>query len=198
MLKQTPSQTVGPYFAYALTPEAYGKAGIVGNVIVSAETAGEHIRIEGRVLDGAGNPVNDALVEIWQADAYGRFAHPGDNRNDTVKDPTFKGFGRAATDKQGFFWLQTVKPGRVPGRGNAMQAPHISVTVLARGMLNHLFTRLYFSDETEANESDPVLSQVEAERRGTLVATRRDLPGGPVYRFDIRLQGDDETVFFDA
>lgn len=198
MPKQTASQTVGPYFAYGLTPEAHGRPGIAGNVLVTDETEGERIRIEGRVLDGEGQPVTDAMVEIWQANAHGRYNHPHDTRDEVALDPRFTGFGRVGTDDNGVFRFETVKPGPVPGRGNTLQAPHISVILFARGMLDHAYTRIYFSDEAQANETDPVLSAVEAARRATLIAERQETPAGVVYRFDIRLQGDSETVFFDA
>jgi protocatechuate 3,4-dioxygenase alpha subunit len=198
MPKQTASQTVGPYFHYALTPEPYGRPGIAGGVLVSGDTPGERVRVEGRVLDGAGQPMPDAMVEIWQANAAGRYNHPADRREEAVLDPGFRGFGRLGTDAQGAFSFETVKPGPVPGRGNTLQAPHINLVLFARGMLDHAFTRIYFSDEAEANADDPVLSAVEEARRGTLVAARQETPGGTVYRFDIRLQGEAETVFFDA
>lgn len=192
--KQTPSQTVGPYFAYALTPQSYGRVGIGSGVMVDPETQGERIRIEGRVFDGTGAPVIDAVIEVWQANAAGRYRHPADTREHVALDPHFTGFGRTGTDGQGAFGFDTVKPG-APGDG---QAPHVNVTVLARGMLSHAFTRVYFSDETGANAEDALLQSVPAERRDTLVAKRAQTPAGVVYRFDIHLQGDDETVFFDA
>jgi protocatechuate 3,4-dioxygenase alpha subunit len=194
-LKQTPSQTVGPYFAYALTPEQYGYPfrGIAGGNLVAPDTEGERIRIEGRVLDGAGEPVSDAMIEIWQADGQGRYAHPLDKRGSNSR---FKGFGRVGTgtDAECRFIFDTVKPGSVDGR----QAPHINVTVMMRGLLLHSFTRIYFSDEAEANARDPVLADVPPERRETLIAKREETPSGPVYRFDIHMQGDAETVFFDV
>lgn len=202
-LKQTASQTIGPFFHYALTPEPYGRPGIAGGVLVTGDTPGERVRIEGRVFDGNGQPVPDAMVEIWQANAAGRYNHPADDRpahgrEEAALDPGFRGFGRLGTDADGGFRFETVKPGPVPGRGNTLQAPHINVILCARGMLDHVFTRIYFSDEAEANGNDPVLSAVEAGRRATLVAERRESAGEIVYRFDIRLQGEAETVFFDA
>jgi len=185
---QTPSQTVGPFFSYALTPEVYGREGIVGNVLVTDETLGERIVIEGRLLDGAGQPVPDGLIEIWQANAAGRYDHPADNRAEVPLDPNFHGFGRSDTDETGTFRFETVMPGAVPP-----QAPHASLIVFSRGMLVHAYTRIYFSAA-----SDPVLDSAPADRRDTLVAKRRDTPGGVVYHFDIRLQGEGETVFFDA
>jgi len=196
--KQTGSQTVGPFFSYALTPEAYGRTALCTNRLTTDQTQGDRIRVRGRVLDGEGNPVADALVEIWQANAAGRYAHGEDGRDDVPADPAFRGFGRAGTDANGAFEFETVKPGRVPGRGNTLQAPHINVIVFARGMLSHAYTRLYFEDEAAANEEDAVLASIEAGRRPTLVARRQETGGGTVYGFDIVLQGDKETVFFDA
>lgn len=192
-LKQTPSQTVGPYFAYGLTAEQYGydHNSIAGGCLVDEETEGERIHIVGRVLDGEGKPVDDAMVEIWQADAQGRYAHPADPRGSNL---AFKGFGRygTGTDPQNRFFFDTVKPGPVDG-----QAPHITVCVMCRGMLSHAFTRIYFSDEAEANANDKVLGTVPEDRRDTLIAGREETPAGIVYRFDVHLQGDKETVFFD-
>ena len=185
---QTPSQTVGPFFAYALTPETYGREGIAGNVLVTDETLGERIVIEGRLLDGNGDPVPDGLIEIWQANAAGRYDHPADDRDEVPLDPNFQGFGRCGTDEMGVFRFETIIPGAV-----GEQAPHASLIVFSRGMLVHAYTRVYFSAA-----SDPVLETVPADRRGTLIAAREETPGGIVYRFDIRLQGEGETVFFDA
>jgi protocatechuate 3,4-dioxygenase alpha subunit len=198
MPKQTPSQTVGPFFTYGLTPEPYGHRGIASNVLATDKTKGTRIRIEGTVFDGAGAPVTDAVVEIWQADAAGRYPHPADSRAEPKADDRFSGFGRVATDGSGRFSFDTIKPGRVPGRGNSLQAPHIGLIVLARGMLNHVFSRLYFADEATANAEDPVLGTVDPARRGTLIAQRQPGSGTAVYRLDIRLQGPGETVFFDA
>tara|TARA_B110000046_G_C13008264_1_gene405415 strand:+ start:2137 stop:2715 length:579 start_codon:yes stop_codon:yes gene_type:complete len=190
-LKQTPSQTVGPYFAYGLTPEQYGYPfkDLVNGDLTTPDTAGNRIRIEGCVYDGEGNPVPDAMIEIWQADAQGRYAHPADPRSTNA---TFKGFGRfgTGTDTENRFIFDTVKPGSVDGG----QAPHINVIVMMRGLLTHTYTRIYFSDEETANATDPVLNSVEKGRQRTLVAKR----DGSVYRFDIHMQGDDETVFFDV
>ena len=198
MPKQTASQTIGPYFAYCLTPEPWGRKGIASNRLCRPETPGEHIAIHGRVIDGAGEAVSDALVEIWQANAAGRYRHSADDRADLPLDENFTGFGRCMTDGDGVFSFQTVKPGRVPGHGNQVQAPHISLIIQARGMQSHAFTRLYFSDQSEANAEDPVLSSVEDARRGTLIADREETSEGVLYRLDIVLQGGDETVFFDA
>jgi len=195
-LKQTPSQTVGPYFAYGLAAPQYGYpfTSIASSSVANEETEGQHIRIVGQVFDGAGNVVPDALIEIWQANAFGRYNHPEDTRRDNY-DPTFKGFGRhgTGTDPKNRFIFDTVKPGAV-GDG---QAPHINVIVMMRGMLVHAFTRLYFSDEAEANATDPVLRSVPEDRRHTLIA-RREEGTAAVYRFDIHMQGENETVFFDV
>ena len=198
MLKQTPSQTVGPFFSYGLTPEEYGKAGITSQTLINTQTQGERIRIEGRILDGQGQGISDALVEIWQANSTGRYHHPSDNRADVALDNHFNGFGRAATDANGAFWFETIKPGAVPGRGNTLQAPHINIVVMMRGLLSHVYTRLYFADETEANSDDPVLALVEEARRSTLLAQCEETLSGTVFRFDIQMQGNNETVFFDA
>ena len=193
-MSQTPSQTVGPFFAYALTGPQYGYdfAGIATATLGDELGPGERIRIVGRVLDGAGEPIPDAMIEIWQADAEGRYLNvsgsPGSNA-------PFRGFGRCGTgtDAQNRFVFQTIKPGRV----DAAQAPHITVVVFMRGMLSHAYTRIYFSDEVAANAADPVLASVLEERRSTLMARREDTAAGPVYHFDINMQGENETVFFD-
>jgi protocatechuate 3,4-dioxygenase alpha subunit len=186
---QTPSQTVGPYFAYGLVPESYGRTGLATGRLAADDVPGERIVITGRVFDGERNPVPDALLEIWQADSEGRYAHPADGRN-----ASFRGFGRVGTDDDGGFRFETVKPGRVPGPDGTLQAPHIGVILLARGLLSHAFTRIYFDGEA-ANEADPILALVEPDRRATLIARLRQ-PGH--YDWDVVLQGDDETVFFDA
>jgi protocatechuate 3,4-dioxygenase alpha subunit len=183
----TPTQTVGPFFSPTLLRDPL-------NILTTDETAGERIMIEGRVLDGAGNVVPDALIEIWQANSHGRFNHPRDQR-DLPLDPEFGGFGRSGTDDDGVYWFETIKPGPVPFEGDQLQAPHLSVTVHARGMLNHAQTRLYFEDE-DANATDPILALVPADRRSTLIARRDETDGAVVYRLDIVLQGRDETVFF--
>ncbi len=194
-LKQTPSQTVGPFFAYGLTAPQYGYefSGIASDILDGDLIPGERIRIVGRVFDGAGDPIPDAMIEIWQADCEGRYAHPVDGRG---SNQAFRGFGRfgTGTDPEWRFQFRTIKPGRVDGT----QAPHINVIVFMRGMLTHAYTRLYFSDEAEANACDPLLLSVPAARRRTLIAAREDSPGGALYRFDIRMQGDEETVFFDV
>lgn len=195
-LKQTPSQTIGPFFAYGLTPEQYGYpvlTSLASGAMAGGDTDGTRIRIEGRVFDGAGDIVPDAMIEIWQADAQGRYAHPADTRG---SNSGFKGFGRmgTGTDPESRFIFDTVKPGPI-GDG---QAPHLNVIVFMRGMLLHAFTRIYFSDEATANASDPVLLSVPEGRRATLIGERRDGPDGPTYGFDIHMQGEAETVFFDA
>jgi protocatechuate 3,4-dioxygenase alpha subunit len=189
----TPSQTVGPYFHYGLTPHDYDFSVVFGNNLVTPDVSGERIRIEGRIIDGDGHGINDSLVEIWQADSAGRYAHPADRR--ALPNASFKGFGRCDTDKNGAYSFETVKPGAVPGPNGAPQAPHIGVIVLSRGMLRHVYTRIYFSDEK--NDPDSILAAVPAERRSTLIAKRAEHNGHAVYTFDIRLQGDGETVFFD-
>lgn len=190
-LGQTPSQTVGPYFAMRLS-------GAGQNVLAGPDAEGERIRIEGTVVDGDGNHIEDALVEIWQANPGGRYRHPDDTRVEIDLADGFTGFGRAATDfTTGEYWFETVKPGPVPDPEGEPQAPHISVIVQARGMLNPSFTRMYFADEAEANDHDMVLSMVPVDRRHTLIAERTETGELPTYRFDIRFQGDAETVFFD-
>ncbi len=188
-MKQTPSQTVGPFFSLGLTRKTT-------KVLASDSTQGEKIRVEGQLFDGDGQPVPDAMIEIWQANAYGRYNHQ-DDKQEKPLDPAFMGWGRSGTDKTGLYWFETVKPGPVPGPDESVQAPHINVTVFARGMLVHAFTRIYFGDET-VNETDPILSAIKNRaRRKTLIANREDKNGKAVYRFDIRLQGENETVFFD-
>jgi len=187
MLKQTASQTVGPFFSFGLLS---GEE----NLLVDERAAGERIYLKGRVLDGDGQPVSDALVEIWQADAHGFFNHPADPNHEQA-DRHFRSLGRSGTTGDGKFWFKTVKPGRVPWRDRQDQAPHVNVRVFARGMLIHAVTRLYFSDES-ANQTDPVLNSVDPERRSTLIAQREESEDLPTYHFDIRLQGEGETVFF--
>ena len=190
----TPSQTVGPYFAYGLTSKgAYDWNDAFSSNLVTADTSGERVRVEGRVFDGDGKVVPDCMLEIWQADAQGRFADPQDSR--AQPNSSFRGFGRCGTDKDGGYAFDTIKPGSVPDPDGKPQAPHIVLAVFGRGMLRHLYTRIYFSDEA-GNAADPVLSLVPGERRATITAVRE--AGKPVYRLDLRLQGDDETVFFDV
>jgi protocatechuate 3,4-dioxygenase, alpha subunit len=181
-LPQTPSQTIGPFFAVGLPwPN--------GPEVVPEGTPGA-IRIAGRVLDGAGHPVPDALVETWQADPQGRFAHPDDPRGAPTSG--FRGFGRCPTDAQGRWAVRTLKPGPLPAPGGGTEAPHLDVSVFARGLLGRLVTRLYFPDEAEANADDPLLASIPEEAaRARLVAD----PDGDGLRFDIHLQGDQETPF---
>ena len=189
----TPSQTIGPFFHFSLTPTDYNFRGIIGDNLVTPDVVGEPIRIAGRLLDGGGDPVRDAMIEIWQADGAGRY--PGREARANV---AFKGLGRAATSKEGVFGFTTVKPGAVPGPEDRPQAPHINVGVFARGMLKRLFTRIYFDGEP-GNEADAILALVPADRRATLIARRDGVSDGlPLFVFDIRLQGERETVFFEA
>jgi protocatechuate 3,4-dioxygenase alpha subunit len=187
----TGSQTVGPFFSPALLREDARR-----NVLILPETAGERIRIEGRVLDGDGEPVPDAVVEIWQANAHGRYNHPADQGSAPL-DPSFLGFGRSGTAEDGSYWFETIKPGPVAFDRVRLQAPHICVIVFSRGLLNHLVTRLYFEDEP-TNAEDPVLQCVPDDRRITLLARREPAGAATVYRFDIVLQGADETAFFNV
>jgi protocatechuate 3,4-dioxygenase alpha subunit len=188
---QTPSQTVGPFFGVCFHP-----GGRPQNVLAGDLTEGEQIRLEGTVLDGARQPVGDALVEIWQANAHGRYRHPMD-AGPARLDPAFSGFGRCPTDPSGLFYFDTVKPGAIHRADGGLQASHINVAVFARGMLVHAFTRIYFAGD--ALDTDPVLTSVDRSRRDTLVAGRVDAPDGRiVYRWNIHLQGERETVFFDA
>jgi protocatechuate 3,4-dioxygenase alpha subunit len=203
-LKETPSQTAGPYVHIGLIPHQAGFAIFerdFSNVLAGPETEGERITIEGRVLDGIGSATRDILIEIWQANAAGRYNHPADQQEKPL-DPTFRGWGRTGTDFQtGLYTFETVKPGPVTGRqGHRPMAPHVNVWLAARGINIGLSTRMYFSDEAAANADDPVLTMIEpAARRQTLIAQREERDGGRViYAFDIHLQGDQETVFFDV
>ncbi len=189
-LPLTGSQTAGPFFSIGMIE----RGGAV-QVLASPEVGGEHIRIEGRVLDGDGAAVPDALIELWQANAHGRYRHPADTRSLPL-DAGFAGYGRCGTDDLGQFWFQTIKPGQVPYVDGRMQAPHVVVTVFARGLLNHTVTRLYFADDPTIAD-DPILTQVPPERRGRLLAT--PVEGQPTtYRFDVILQGAGETPFFNV
>jgi protocatechuate 3,4-dioxygenase, alpha subunit len=183
-LQLTPSQTVGPYFSIGLTWED-------GAFVVPEGTPGA-FWIRGRVFDGNGEPVPDAMIETWQADPDGRYNHPDDPRGAEAGD--FRGFARAGTDAEGRFGIHTVKPGPVPGPHGTTQAPHLEVSVFARGLLNRVVTRIYFADEPGLNAVDRVLQSVPEERRATLLAEPVPDDGG--YRFDIHLQGEGETVFF--
>ncbi|HEX3883656.1 MAG TPA: protocatechuate 3,4-dioxygenase subunit alpha [Stellaceae bacterium] len=183
----TPSQTVGPFFHVGLARPEWSD-------LTAGNPQGERIAIEGRVVDGDGAAVPDALIELWQANTAGRYNHPDDTQQDKAIDPGFRGYGRSATDFEGKYRFVTIKPGPVPGRSNALQAPHVNLAVFARGMLKQLYTRLYFVEDP-ANQNDPLLSAIDdAAARKTLIATRG---AGGAYHFDIVLQGDGETVFLD-
>jgi len=207
---QTPSQTVGPYFHYGLPwkggadlvgvsemgarpdlmpPEHF----LLGTSNVTGRPQGEVIAVAGCVYDGNGAPVPDAMIEIWQANAAGRYASADDAREDVALDVHFVGFGRASTDAGGVYRFRTIRPGRVPGPGNTLQAPHLAVSVFGRGLIKRLPMRLYFADG-EGNDTDPILALVPEERRHTLIAQRK--PDG-TWWLDIVLQGENETVFFD-
>ncbi len=188
MLKQTPSQTVGPFFHHGLLYQDETE-------LVDDQTEGQRIRVIGTVYDGSGEPIPDAILEIWQADAHGYFNHPLDPHCD-LADKHFHGFGRTGTVNGGRYEFKTVKPGGVPLPDGQPQAPYINFRVFSRGMLIHAYTRLYFSDES-ANQDDPVLQRIAPERRSTLIAPRVDTGDLPTYRFDIHMQGERETVFFE-
>ena len=196
-LKESPSQTAGPYVHIGLTPNFAEIAGVyerdLGDVMVNAATKGERISVRMRVIDGLGAPLKDALVEIWQADHAGLYNSLSERRGKA--DPNFTGWGRKATDMTtGECVFETVKPGRVPFKDGRLMAPHLTVWIVARGINLGLHTRLYFADEAEANAEDPVLARIEHRQRvATLVAARE----GDAYVFDIHLQGEQETVFFD-
>jgi protocatechuate 3,4-dioxygenase alpha subunit len=200
-LPETASQTAGPYVHIGLIP---GQAGFdifetnFGNVLTNSNTRGVRITVEGRVIDGSGTPVRDALVEIWQANADGTYDHPSTPSH--LRDPDFRGWGRAGSDfETGVFRFETIKPGRVADASGRIAAPHINVWIVARGINIGLSTRIYFDDEEAANATDPVLRLIELEkRRATLIARRGERDGKIVYSFDIYLQGPDETVFFDV
>ena len=198
-LKETPSQTAGPYVHIGLAP---GAAGFdiyereLGHDIAGPHAAGQRIRVEGLVIDGTGSPIKDVMLEAWQANAAGHYAHA--QGGGPVEDG-FRGWGRVITDfATGEWGFDTVKPGPVPGRNGTVQAPHISLWLVARGINLGLHTRLYFEDEADANAADPVLNGIEwAARRPTLIARRTGHDGHVIYRFDIRIQGEGETVFFE-
>jgi protocatechuate 3,4-dioxygenase alpha subunit len=200
-LHETASQTSGPYVHIGLAPAAAGFeifANVFGADIAGPDAEGERIRVEGTVTDATGAPVRDILIEVWQANAAGIYPHPEDPRASEV-EPGFRGWGRVISNFETGIWaFDTVKPGLVPGRNGSTMAPHLSLWLVSRGINIGLSTRMYFGDETQANAADPVLGAVEpVVRRATLVAPREMRDGTPVYRFDIRLQGESETVFLD-
>ena len=197
-LKETPSQTAGPYVHIGLAPGAAGFETYeqeLGWDITGPNAKGERIRVEGLVIDGTGSPIKDVMLEVWQANADGNYAHP---EGGPVEEG-FRGWGRVLTDFETGEWaFETVKPGATKGREGASMAPHINLWIVARGINVGLNTRMYFDDESDANAKDGVMSLVEwKNRRGTLVATRSLRDDQIIYRFDIRVQGDGETVFFD-
>ncbi len=201
-LAETASQTAGPYVHIGLAPRQAGFdifENDFTNVLAGPGTQGQRIRIEGIVYDGSGTPVRDVLLEAWQANAAGKYNHPADLQARAV-DPSFRGWGRACSDFETGLWsFETIKPGAVEGRKRRAMAPHVNLWIVARGINIGLNTRMYFADEAAANESDPVLGLIEQEsRRKTLIAASTTRDGAVVYRFDIHLQGPDETVFFDV
>ncbi|KZB59161.1 protocatechuate 3,4-dioxygenase subunit alpha [Thalassospira sp. MCCC 1A02491] len=201
-LKETASQTAGPYVHIGLIPKQAGFdifENNFTNIMADENTRGERIIIEGRVIDGTGTPLRDALLEIWQANADGRYNHELDRQNRGEIDANFRGWGRTGTDfETAVYRFETIKPGVVTGRNGRDMAPHVNFWIVARGINIGLNTRMYFADEQNANEVDPILNLIEqTERRKTLIATRDDSGAVPVYRFDIVLQGENETVFFD-
>ncbi len=196
-LKESASQTAGPYVHIGLTPNFAEITGVydkdLGISMVNDKTKGERITVVGRVLDGTGTPLRDALLEIWQADAAGRYDSPSDVRGGA--DPNFTGWGRCPTDMDtGEFRFETVKPGRVPFPDGRLMAPHITMWIVARGINMGLQTRMYFAEEEKANAEDPILQKIEHRVRVSTLMGQRD---GNTYRFDIHLQGDKETIFFD-
>jgi protocatechuate 3,4-dioxygenase alpha subunit len=197
-LKETPSQTAGPYVHIGMTPNFCDIKGVydvdLGASMLTPDTVGERIVITGRVIDGAGVPVSDAVLELWQADAGGSFAAPMAPGSNSA--PAFTGWGRQPVSAEGVFRFETIKPGRVAGPDGKPMAPHVALWVVARGINIGLQTRLYFADEAEANGADWVLGKVPPNRRDTLIA-RREEGAVPHYVLDIQLQGDKETVFFD-
>jgi protocatechuate 3,4-dioxygenase, alpha subunit len=185
----TPSQTVGPFLGMGLPwPD--------GPTVVAEDTPGA-ITITGTLTDGAGDPIPDGLIETWQADPAGRFNHPDDPRGAPAGGPAFRGFGRCPTGPDGSYRIITLRPGALPSPDGGTEAPHLDVSVFARGLLDRVVTRIYFSDEAAANTADPVLGTVGPDRRETLIAVAEPGAAGR-YRFDIRLQGAGETVFFDV
>lgn len=199
-LRESPSQTAGPYVHIGLTPNLSGikiYRNDLGTDMIGPDTPGERVTLTGFVRDGTGTPVADALIEIWQADAAGHYA--GSRQAPATPDPHFTGWGRCATDMDdGRYTFETIKPGPVPGPGGPTMAPHITFWIVARGINTGLHTRMYFSDEVGANDADPLLGRIaSAHRIATLIGERRDTSAQPVYHFDIHLQGEHETVFLD-
>lgn len=197
-LKETPSQTAGPYVHIGLAPGAAGfdiYKSELGWDIAGPDAIGERITVEGLVIDGTGAPVKDVMLEVWQADANGIYPHPEDPRAAEVAKG-FRGWGRVITDFDTGLWsFDTIKPGAVPGRMGRVQAPHLNLWIVARGINVGLNTRLYFPDDDAAHAADPILSMIEQRHRVKTLIAQKMAPGK--YRFDIRLQGDDETVFLD-
>ncbi|PWV98923.1 protocatechuate 3,4-dioxygenase alpha subunit [Hoeflea marina] len=196
-LKESPSQTAGPYVHIGCLPNFCGIAGVypadLGHSMVNARTRGERITLSGRIIDGTGTPLRDAMVEIWQADAAGLYNSPSETRG--TADPDFTGWGRQAADPETGLWrFETIRPGPVPFPDGRLQAPHISVWIVARGINLGLNTRIYFPENEAANAADPVLSRIEHKNRVPTLIARRD---GAAYSHDIHLQGDAETVFLD-
>lgn len=201
-LKETASQTAGPYVHIGLIPVMAGFDIFeknFSNVLVTPNTEGERITLEGKVIDGSGTPLRDVMLEIWQANATGRYNHPAD-RSTGALDEEFRGWGRAGSDfESGLVTFETIKPGAIIDKTGRKGAPHINVWIVARGINIGLNTRLYFSDEEAANAADPVLNLIEQPvRRSTLIATRGERADKIVYSFTINLQGPEETVFFDV
>jgi protocatechuate 3,4-dioxygenase, alpha subunit len=200
-LKESPSQTAGPYVHIGATPNWVEITGVweedLGLVLVGPETKGKRIIVKGRIFDGSGHPIRDALVEIWQVDAEGLYNSPEEKRG--TADPNFVGWGRQPTDgTTGEYRFETIKPGRVPYKDGRPMAPHITFWIVARGINIGLHTRMYFGDEEAANAECPVLARIEHKYRlETLIASRGEENGLPTYTFDIHLQGEKETVFFD-
>jgi protocatechuate 3,4-dioxygenase alpha subunit len=199
-LKETPSQTAGPYVHIGLTPNFAEIKGVYatdpGVTMLTPDTVGERIVIAGRVIDGAGAPVGDAVVELWQADAGGSYAAPmGPNSNSA---PAFLGWGRQPTSADGVFTFETIKPGAVTGPDGKPMAPHVALWIVARGVNIGLQTRLYFADEADANATDWVLNKIADPLRRTTLIARKEEGAVPRYVLDIHLQGEQETVFFDV
>ncbi|MFB0710671.1 protocatechuate 3,4-dioxygenase subunit alpha [Buttiauxella noackiae] len=202
-LAETASQTAGPYVHIGLAPQAAGFNIFEKNfshVLTNSHTYGERIIVEGRVFDGSGTLVRDVLLEVWQANAAGRYNHPADQQTEKQLDEDFRGWGRTCSDFDSGVWrFDTIKPGAVTGRDGRVMAPHLNLWIVARGINIGLNTRMYFSDEQAANEADPVLNLIEWEvRRNSLIGKREKRGSDVVYTFDIYLQGEKETVFFDV